>query len=326
MVVADFIDGRHCLLYGAPPQGFRRAVEDALGLRQMRVRVVYDDSEFDPAALLRREAAPGITNSATLPPGVWWVEAISSDRAMHWATEAVGLAELTRHSQPWARALLALPLPVHLPEIRGLDIVWRCAEPLGRMDLEVAARYQSGSREQAGALARLRMALAVEMASPLLPGPKALDVLSYWMAAPDVACLNPQQFAQHCPLPAAHPDLAEFWLWRAQYQAFLPEIECARLKLVRSELPRWRVPYRHVSSDGSPAKLVSAPELLEISHLCAQLSEAGITSRSPIRQRLQRLRHARNALSHMEPLSPADATALVADLDSYIVPFGTDRA
>lgn len=314
-VAADLIDGRHCLLYGAPPQGFRRAVECALAARQMRMRVTYDDPELDPPTLLLREAAPGIANLATLPAGVWWVEGIASNRATIWAVEAVALAERTRHVQPDARALLAVLLPSELPDISGLDILWRRAEPLSRIDLEVAARYQAASG-RVGALAKLRMTLAIEMASPFLPGATALDALSHWMAAPDAALIDQRQFAQHCAGLSTHCDLTPFRMWRAQYEAFLPEIERLRLELVRSEAPRWRLPYHHEPGDGRPAKDVFAPEFLEIPHLCAQLSGAGIPFRSPIRRRLERLRNARNALSHMEPLTPAEVVALADELDS----------
>ncbi|MBY0336476.1 MAG: hypothetical protein K2X11_07675 [Acetobacteraceae bacterium] len=308
-VVAELIDGRQCVLAGDKPPGFRRAVEDSLSARQVRLRVLYDDAELEPTALLRREI--GLQHlDAQRPHGVWWVDGVTRDRAEAWGMAVRTVGEEMRHDPPHKRALLAVPLPAGVAELAGLGVAWLRAEPLGRLDLEVAARYAAASAENRGIRQRLRLELAVNMASAVLPSPDALRALEHWMSAPDAALCDPAAFAAHAREIDVEPVLAEFDLWRVHHAVLLAEIERERLEIVRSNLGRWRIPYDLPEADGQPSKRVRAAEFLELKHLCKQLRQAGEPLHSPLLNRLEALRGMRNALSHLEHASWSDISAL----------------
>lgn len=310
-VAAELVDGRQCVPVGDTPPGFRRAVEDALVARQVRLRVLYDDAARDPSALLQREAGSSGPD-ARLPDGVWWVDGVTPERAEAWGIAVRAMGEEMRHAPPHRRALLVLPLSAGSPPLAGLGIAWLRAEPLGRFDLEVAARYAAAAAEGRGIRARLRLELAVDMASTLLPGAAALAALDHWMAAPDEALCDPVRFTAHAREIGAEPVLAEFDLWRVHHAVLLAEIERERLEIVRGNRGRWRIPYDVPEADGRPAKRVRAAELLELKHLCKQLRQAGDPLHSPLLDRLEALRGMRNALSHLEHASASEISALEA--------------
>jgi hypothetical protein len=315
-VVADLVDGHQCLLYGSPPPGFRRAVEDAVTERQIRLFVVYDEPVLDPRTLLLREAPERPSTHAALPAGVWWVEGATPERADAWAAEATALAEVARGEPAWRRPLLAVLLPTDSILAKGLDVVGHRVEPLGRLDLEVAARYEAATGRQ-GPLLALRISLAVEMASFLLPGPAALDLLSHWMAAPDAVYFDVGCLKTHAAAAGMEIALPELLLWRAQHATLLVEIDRLRLEIIRIEGARWRVPYRHPLTEGRLAKEVRVPECLELAHLCAQLRADGVPLWSPLRRYLESLRDARNSLSHLQPLGQAELAALTAETGAW---------
>ncbi|MBP0447327.1 hypothetical protein J8J14_21395 [Roseomonas sp. SSH11] len=310
-LVAELVDGRQCLPVGAAPPGFRRAVEDALAARQIRLRMIYDDPALDPWALLRREAELPRAEDR-LPTGVWWVDGVGAARAEAWSAVARALGEAMRHDAPHRRALLVVPLPTDSPLVTGLDLAWLQAEPLDRVDLEVAARYRVATAECQGVLARLRIELSVEMASARLPGTGALDTLEHWMAASDEALCDPVRFLSHARADGAEPASAEFDLWRIHHAVLLGEIERERLVIVRANRGRWRIPYDIPETEGRPAKRVRTAELLELKYLYQQLRQSGEPLQSPLLSRLQMLREMRNALSHLEPASFAEVSALQA--------------
>jgi hypothetical protein len=176
----------------------------------------------------------------------------------------------------------------------------------------VAARYAAAAAECRGTFGCLRLELAVEMASARLPRADALDMLDHWMTAPDEALCRPDGFVAHARAAAVEPTLVEFQLWRVHHAVLLGEIERERLQIVRAIRARWRIPYDVPEAEGRPAKRVGEAELLELRHLCQQLRQAGEPLYSPLLQRLQMLRELRNALSHLEPASMAEVSALHA--------------
>lgn len=310
-IVIDLVDGRQCLLYGEPMPGLRRAIEDALALQQIRLRVIYNDDGLTAEEMMRREGV-GMDASNVLPAGVWWIDGVTSASAPDWIVAAEQMAErLRQRDDPLTqRALLVVLLPIDPPSLTGLDVKVHHTEVLGRIDLEVAARYTAAAVGECGSLGRLRIELAVEMASALLPRAAALDMLQHWMTASDEALCNPRRLAEHARASGIELVLPEFELWRAQHATLLAEIERQRLKIVRIHQDRWRLPYYAAEPDGRPAKLVSAAELLELKHLCTQLRNTGESPRSPLLERLKTLRDLRNALSHLEPVGLVEITAL----------------
>ena len=148
-IVADLTDGRQCFLQGAPPPGLRRAIEDALIIRQIKLHVIYDDPDLDPDGVLRREVAgPSVVKG--LASGIWWIDGVVETRVAAWTTEIQAMAERVRHNPPARRSLLAILVPTDVPFSNGLDVVAHRAEPLGRMDLEVAARYAATALGEVG--------------------------------------------------------------------------------------------------------------------------------------------------------------------------------
>jgi hypothetical protein len=180
--------------------------------------------------------------------------------------------------------------------------------------LEVAARYAATALGDVGPLARLRIELAVEMASGFLPRTKALEVLDHWMDAPLATLCDPARFAKHGKAAGVEISSPEFELWRAQHAVLLGEIERLRLQIVRAHRARWIIPYSAPEADGRPSKMIKAAECLELKHLCAQLRDAGEPRFSPLRQRVQALRELRNSLSHLEHAALADVGVLEGDL------------
>lgn len=154
------------------------------------------------------------------------------------------------------------------------------------------------------------MTVAVEMVSDLLPSVAALDRLELWMAAPRLVFCDAQRFAAFARDSGTDLVCPEFELWRAQHGVLLAEIEQQRLALVRAHRERWPLPYSVEGADGRPPKVIHAPEMLELKHLCAALRQCGESRDSPLRRRLQALRDLRNALSHLEPASSADIALL----------------
>ena len=204
--------------------------------------------------------------------------------------------------------------PSHCPLSRraekGSNVVEHQAEPLGQIDLEVAARYAGATAGESGPLGRLRIEMAVEMASGRLPQTDALEMLDRWMAAPDAVLGDPRRFAEYATavgIEVAHP---VFELWRAQHAALLRDIERLRLQIVQAHSARWRMPHLAPEADGRPPKTVLVAEHLELKHLCAQLRQAGEPPRSQLRRSLEALRDLRNTLSHLEPASLAEIELL----------------
>jgi hypothetical protein len=282
-------------------------------MRQIRLHVIHDDPSLSTEAVLRREAV-GSTTMNSLASGIWWVDGVAEARVAAWITEIQAMAERVRHDPPARRSLLAILVPQDVLFSNGLDVVAHRAEPLGRMDLEVAARYAATAAGEVGPLGRLRVELAVEMASAFLPRTKSLDILDHWMAAPKATLCDPGRFAEHGTAVGVEILSPEFELWRAQHAVLLGEIERLRLQIVRTYPARWKIPYLAPEADGRPPRMIEAAEFLELKHLCAQLRDAGEPFWSPLRQRLQALRELRNSLSHLEHVALAEVGALETEL------------
>jgi hypothetical protein len=174
-LVADLLDGRQLVLRAAPQPGLRRAVEDALMLRQQRLRLIYDGHDDPPSVVLRRAIADGLVPATTLVPGVYWVDTIEPTRAAAWVSQVSAMAHAAPNNNLWDRALIAVPLPDDTKAPHGLGIVERTVQPLNRIDLKVAACYAIEAGSDSGVLGRIRAALAEELSAPLLPAFTALD-------------------------------------------------------------------------------------------------------------------------------------------------------
>ncbi len=304
----DLLEGRQCLLLGAPPPGLRHALSDVLATRQAPLATVYDDSALAPDDILRRAAAAGMNYSAAVPAGIWWIEDVPVSRTSAWTAEAIRLADAGRNEAPARRTLLVLPMPDDVIAPPGLAVAAYRANPLGRLDLEVAARYSAAAGAGNGLLGRLRLTLAVQMAASLLPRAAALDALGHWMRAPDAALCDPDCFADHAAAGNMPTALPAYALWRAQHEALLGEIEALRLAAVRAS-PCWRVPYSEPAAEGRPERRIERAEMLELRHLCAQLRDAREPPDSPLYRHLRTLRDMRNALSHFQPVTLAELRA-----------------
>jgi hypothetical protein len=70
---------------------------------------------------------------------------------------------------------------------------------------------------------------------------------------------------------------------------------------------------------------VTEKELLEVTHLCAQAADSKVPFSNPIRQRLEMLREARNALSHLQPPGPLELSAFLAVWTLGSQGFGQER-
>jgi hypothetical protein len=217
----------------------------------------------------------------------------------------LGVAESSRNLDPWARPLLVVLLPESATKPRGLDIVDRLTGLLSRLDLEVAARYALSEALTLRIKDRIRAELAIQFATPLLPGFGALEMLEYWLGAPDDVIASPDRLS--CYAEAASRPLSKgrigLALWRAQFTVLMAEIDVERLRLIEQEQSLWQLPYTHPASDGRPEKVIELPEVLELGHLCRQLRWNGRRPGDPMRRRLDMLRDVRNSLSHLEFLS-----------------------
>ena len=100
-------------------------------------------------------------------------------------------------------------------------------------------------------------------------------------------------------------------LWRAQSAVLNIEIEEERLRIIDASYEQWLTPYTHLSSDGREDKCICDAVLLELAHLCRQTHMLGMARNHPLRNCLFVLRDARNALSHLEPLSLAELASLM---------------
>lgn len=313
-VVADLMDGRQIVIRAdqAPP-GLSSAVEDALAIRQRALHVIYDEDHLPPRDLLVRAASDGFSSSGTPRPGIYWVGDILPHRADFWTAELSRLAELQRDGNGLDKVQVTLVLPQEGAKPEQLIIVEHFGETLSRMDLDVAVRYEIAA-DGLETSALLSAALAVEMAAPLLPSFVALDALVQWLSAPgevlaDAAAII--TYATACGLWVPDQAEATLALWRAQQSVLLAVIDEERLRLLRRYPDWWRVPYANRTPDGRPGRLVTHADFLEITHLCAQVADSKIPYSNPIRQRLETLREARNALSHLEPLGPLELSAFL---------------
>lgn len=317
-VVSELMDGNHCLLVGPRAAGFRRAVEDMLALRQMSLRLVYDEPGRAPGVLMRQAIASGLEDLPDLSPGIWWIEDIPADRAQSWSNEARDLTEAHRGEPPAQRPLLAALMPPSARPDVSLGVDVRPASPLTRVDLEVAARYRTATIGRQAARSRLRADLAVEMAGLRLPSFDALTSLERWLDAPEAVSRDSRalQAAGRTIDETSLTDAeADAILWRVQHRILGPEIEAARLRIIAAERPRLRLPYLHPAIEGRPPKCVGVAEMLELGHLCALLREQGLRQGGRLRRQVEELRAARNTLAHIEPLPAAQALALLDLLD-----------
>jgi hypothetical protein len=309
-LVTELLEGHQLILEGTPPpQGLRGALRAALDERYLGMIELRDEPVVNPLMLLGRACSHGIAMSAP-HPGMYWVEDVGAARAHAWTDAAVQIAEAARDLEPHARVQLVLALPAGgpLPRAPGIE---RCVlAPLNRDDLVVAARYLFEQAE-APTWRALHLELAVELASESLPGLIALEHLRAWLGLPHRAVGEPSALADYAAtlaLPCPSEGMARLALWRAQCAALLPWIDQERLRVVRAGAAWCRVPYVHPATDSTPEKRVEHIEALELAHLC-QLSRR-LAVDSSERRRLRRMRAARNALSHLEPLS----SAMIADL------------
>lgn len=312
-VVDTLEDGYQCVPVGSVPPGFRRAVEALLTARRGKLEgIIYDDPGLLPEALIRREASSSLDRDA-LAAGIWWVEDVAAERIATWSEQARRLGERMRHLRPNERLQIVLPLPAGSAVADSLGVSVVVGNALGRIDLEVAARYLAAGAGADTLLTRLRIASAVEMALPLLPDPRALDALTHWMDAPKSTFCDPAALAAHARADGRELRLPEFELWRLQHAVLLAEIERHRIEIVQAHRNRWSLPYEVPAGESQPAKWVSDAEMLELRHLCGQLRQAGEPWSSPLARRLRMLRDLRNALSHLEPAALADFLLLSED-------------
>jgi hypothetical protein len=191
------MDGRQVVVRADPiPSGFRAALEDALADRQQGVRVLYDQEPLSPHDLLLRTCSDGFSSSADLPAGIYWVGGVLPHRADSWVEEISRLAESQRNTEQWDRIQAVLMLPQSGGNADQLEVVERSGEPLSRIDLDVAARYEVAP-DAPHADALINAALAVEMAAPLLPGFAALYALRQWLSAPRETLAEPTAISAH---------------------------------------------------------------------------------------------------------------------------------
>lgn len=310
-IAASVAAGEHVVLRGTADFEFRLALEPLLTHNQRHLRPVQDEPLFSPAAVLWRNHCSWHAPEAPDPPitelvsalgrDTWWVESIDDARAAVWSDFLTRLAETVRNFPPRGRPTLVLWLPETVPSLQGLTIVDQVPPALTRADLDVAARYATADAEDTLAQS-VRVALAVEIAALHLPNQSALEVLQFWLDAPDTVLTDPAALENHAGGPILGQD-ASLLLWRAQIGPVTRAIDQARCDILRIHASCWRTPYTRSPSHSFPATIV-APAQLEISDLIEQL---GISppSLASLLVRLKDLRHARNRLSHLSPVTGA---------------------
>ena len=132
-LVADLLEGRQLVLRAAPQPGLRRAVEDALALRQQSLRLIYDESHDPASVVLLRAIADGFMPAKALSPGIYWVDDIEPARAVEWASEVSKMAKAAANQNGLDRALVVVPLPQDTQVPHGLGVIERTVRPLNRI-------------------------------------------------------------------------------------------------------------------------------------------------------------------------------------------------
>ena len=299
-----------------PPVGLRQALVAALADRQLRLTTVFDQSEGKPLRILAQAVTEGFSAVEELPPGLYWVDGITEARRAVWAETITAMADRERNRPLLGRVQLLLPFPPGPDLPHGLGLERLRLDALGPLDLEVAVCYALSGRTEPYAFLRLRAALAVILAATQLPSFRALDALQRWLDLPDEALVSPEALSSAAALTGEGgltPDRSKLFLWRAQQTVLLGEIDCARMNIIEAHPACWEIPYTHPAVEGRPAKTVMDVSGLELTHLFSQAHHAGLSKDHPIRRRLQMLRVARNALSHMDTLGFAEIAAILSN-------------
>jgi hypothetical protein len=310
-ITARIAAGEHIVLRGPADFDLRLALEPLIAHNQRYLRPVVDDPSFSPAAVLWREHtawhAPGTPDptlaeiATALGRDTWWIENIDPDRAPPWSSFLTAFADLVRNLAPHDRPTLIVCFPDGVTGPSGLTITDQMPPGLTRADLDVAARYATANSSDNLACA-VRVALAVEMSARDLPGLSALEALHNWLDAPDTVLTDPAALANHA---AGTIDWAEasLLLWRAQAGPVTQAIDQARCEILRVHSSHWKIPFTRPPGHAFPAR-IEAHCQLELSDLIEQMATPP-PALSAILIRLKDLRHARNKLSHLSPVTNA---------------------
>lgn len=310
-ITARIAAGEHIVLRGPADFDLRLALEPLLAYNQRCLRPVLDDPSFSPAAVLWREHTawhapdspdPALAQLATaLGRDTWWIENIDPARATPWSSFLAAFAESVRNLAPSGRPTLILCLPDAAPGPTGLTIAEQLPPGLTRTDLDVAARYATANAPD-DLVRAVRVALAVEIAARDLPGLAALEALYAWLDAPDTVLTDPAALATRAAGAIAGAE-ASLLLWRAQVGPVMQAIDKARCEILRTHAERWRLPYTRTPEHAFPVT-IDTPGQLELSDLIEQLANPP-PALCTLLIRLKDLRHARNKLSHLSPVTGA---------------------
>lgn len=312
-VVADLLEGRHILLGSLPGvTGLRAAVEDALQVRQIGLRQIFDRDTDSPDVLLRRACSDGVAPAKIAEAGIYWVGDIPAHRAVAWTNAMSEIANAQRSNDPWERVQIVAEIPAHLEPRSTMDIIHRSTAVLSRLDLEVFARYAIGA-DRGDPRSAIRAALAIELSQSDLPGFAALARFAHWLTAPPEAMRDGTALREHDRAGGFAPPTigrAEVALWRAQQSVLVGMIDDARLEIL-SHRQFWWLPFTPLRPDGTPGREIVHCELLELTHLCDQARQCGIRWDDPLMRRLHALRAARNAISHLDVLRPEEIDNII---------------
>jgi hypothetical protein len=318
-VAVRLASGEHIVFYGSPDFELRLALEPRLTECQRHLRTVSDDPCLSPAAVLWRETVdwhlPGTVPTvaelaAALGRDTWWIQDIAPSRGIVWSAFLAAFAEVARNVAPRNRPTIVLFLPEAATGPTGLTICQQGTPRLSRGDLDVAARYATASLESGISLA-VRISLAVEIATGDLPGFAALDTLQIWLDAPSVVLADAEALAKYAG-GSMSSSAATLLLWRSQCGPVTYAIDQARCAVLRAHARLWRVPHIRPPEHAFPTT-IEIREQLEISDLIDQLSIAP-RSLPMLLTYLKDLRHARNKLSHLTPVTAATFQVLARSI------------
>lgn len=310
-ITARVAAGEHIVLRGPADFDLRLALEPLLAHTQRYLRPVFDDPAFSPTGVLWRENTawhardtpdPALAELViALGRDTWWIENIDPARALPWSSFLTIFAEAVRNLTPRGRPTLILCFPESAPRPAGLTIVDQLQPCLTRADLEVAARYATADSPD-DLVRAVRVALAVEIAARDLPGVAALEALHSWLDAPDTVLTDPSALAAHAAGTFSGSE-ASLLLWRAQAGPVTQAIDQARCEILRAHADLWRLPFTRPPQHAFPATINTLGQL-ELSDLIEQLTDPP-PALFTLLVRLKDLRHARNKLSHLSPVTGA---------------------
>lgn len=308
--------GEHVFLCVDADFDLRLALEPLLALHQRRLHAVLDDPSFSPSAVLWREHSawhspdasdPALADlAAVLGRETWWIEGISIARVPIWSAFLTRFADAVRNIDPHVRPTIVLCLPAGAAGPVGLTITEKAPSSLTRGDLEVAGHYATAA--VTGELLRaVRVSLAVEIAARELPRVEALETLQFWLDAHDAVLTDPAAIVAQAEGMIAETD-ASILLWRAQVGPVTRAIDHVRCSILRAYAGQWQLPFTRPPGHVFPATILSAVHL-ELGDMIEQINGSRLVP-VDVLVRLRDLRHARNRLSHLSPVTGATLSLL----------------